>query len=99
MRLPSYPEVRREILHRVRCLQERLLLLLVAVMRAGRGSGGDGASDVSQCLMASDQLLEAIVEERPGAHVARLVLHPDDLLRTRIAFQRFDDHRAREGVE
>src|SRR4029079_10104294 len=78
-----------------RFVNELLLLDFVPRVQAGGGRGGFLAAGIHRTL-ATD-LLDAAVHERPGAHVARLLLAPDyaldiglarDLRRQRLGRER-----------
>src|SRR5207253_8014270 len=68
-------------------LGQRVLLFLVSVMRAGGRRGGDRTSDIPQLLIRAGESFQAFAEERPRAHVARLVLYPQHLRRAAVRFE------------
>src|SRR5258706_11644524 len=81
-----------------RRLPQRLLLLLVTMMRSRRRRRADRAADVAEGAIAGEGG-KALVQEGPSAHVARLVLRPDNFGGVRILRDRVGQHRLREGIE
>src|SRR5207253_3025114 len=79
-------------------VDQRLLLLFVPVMRPGRRRGADRTPRIAQLLVRAEHRAEALVEERPGAHVARLLLHPHHLRRIRVRRHGRGEQLLREGV-
>src|ERR1039457_1367727 len=76
------------------------LLLLVAPQRPGGGTGPLRPADVAQRSLAIiENRLQILLHKPPGAHVARLFLHPRDFsARGVIGKARFDP-RGRERVQ
>ena len=78
-------------------LHERLLLIVVSVMRSGRRRGRFRAADVLEGLAVAQDRRQPLVDERPGAHVARLFLHPEDRGGVREAGQGIDKQLLGKG--
>ena len=58
-----------------------------------------GPADVAELQPLGQDLHEAREHVRAGAHVARLLLRPDDLLEVRVALDELEDLRLRERIE
>src|SRR6185436_3377632 len=69
-----------------------------AVRTRGRASGG-AAACVLWALATGQDVLEPILNKRPAAHVLRLFLRPHNLLRIRIAGERFAQTVRRKRIE
>src|ERR1043166_250199 len=74
--------VRRSGTQRVR--DDFSLFFLVDAVRPGRRTSRRITSDVTQFRRIIEQRLETLAHERPPAHVTRLFLRPNKLLRTRV---------------
>src|SRR3954452_9522236 len=64
---------------------DALLLLRVRDRVALAGTGAGWASDIAKLDALGEQFRHPALRDRPGAHVSRLLLAPDDLLEVRIA--------------
>ena len=80
--------------------REHLLGLdLVQLVRPGRRAGGFVAADVLQHRRLREHRLQAVLHEHPRPAVARLILHPDDLLGRAILREDRLDFLLRERIE
>src|SRR5262245_6019845 len=76
------------------------LFLLMALSAAGSGAGALGPAHIAEFAAALvQQGLDRVAEEAPRAHVAGLLLRPDDLGGHRIAREDVAGLVGGEGVE
>src|SRR5579862_2573849 len=75
------------------------LLLLMDLVRAARRARGFRPPDVREPTVRGQDPAQAVVHEVPAAHVPRLLLHPDDLRRVRVARELLFDGAEGERVE
>src|SRR4051794_4168493 len=62
-------------------------------------TGAFGSTDIAHVGALPDQLAQAIAHIRPGAHVARFLLQPDDLARIGVALEGFGQLVGWQGIQ
>src|SRR4051794_29543593 len=82
-----------------RGLHDAALLLRVRGRVALGRRGALGPADVAELQLARQDLHEARGHVRAGAHVARLLLQPDDFSEVRVAGDELEDLALRERIQ